>query len=108
MLWGSTLDLLNDTAKTFLPQNASECPHVQEDLDEARQRFRSAVRMLGERNIQTCEDGTGAEERYLALRGKWISTVRAFAETGGYSWDAISSRVPQGAIEENDAPRGRK
>lgn len=107
MLWGSSLDLLQDTAKTFLPANASERSWAQQEKEESRQHFRAAVRKLSERGIETCEDEADAEDAYIALRSKWILLVRAFAELGGYRWQEISSGSPQGSIDQRETPRAR-
>ena len=108
MLWGSTLDLLQDTAKTFLPRKATRQRPVQEEEQEARQHFRAALRKLSDRGIQTCEDESAAEDRYVELRAKWIVLVRAFAGLGGYRWQEISSGTPESSIEEGEPPRARE
>jgi hypothetical protein len=91
MLWGSGMDLLQDTAKTFLPANATDAASSDEEEDVARQRYRRALARLDEAGISTAEDPVAGEERYLELREHWIDLVRAFAELGGYEWREISA-----------------
>ena len=104
MLWGSGIDLLQDTAKTFLPGNAPR-NSTTSDEEEARERYRAAVAKLRSAGIETAEDPAAGEAKYLELRGMWIGLVRAFAELGGYGWDEVAAAgAPSASVWDSKSP----
>lgn len=90
ILWGSGLELLDDTTKTFISDKSHEKASRQSDEEEARHHYRSALRKLSDGGIETAEDPALGEEEYLELRGQWITRVRALAQFTGYRWNEIS------------------
>lgn len=105
MLWGGGIDLLRDTAKTFLPEQAPNAKSPTEEEEEARTRYRAALQKLRAAGIETAEDPEAGEELYLVLRGKWIALVRAFAELAGYQWEEIAALgEPSGSVLKASRP----
>lgn len=84
MLWGSGIDLLHQSGRSFLKDDASR-----DTREQDRQQLRFALECLREAGIQVADDPARVERRYLELRDRWADLARSFAELMGYAWAAI-------------------
>lgn len=96
MLWGSGTDLLHQTGRSFLKDEASRDTTAQDT-----QVFEVALERLRAVGIQVASDPAQATHDYLELRREWAALARSFAKLMGYRWDTIEV----GSRARNGSPR---
>lgn len=84
MLWGSGMDLLQQTGRSFLKNT----PHP-DTSDYDRDHFRHALARLRQAGIEVAADPARAEREYLELRSHWADLARSFADLMGDAWERI-------------------
>jgi hypothetical protein len=89
-LWRGSMHLLTFLTDSFLPGGIPEPAEPDEaQREQWRRRYRAALRLMQQADIQTIMDEDEGAENYIALRVRWDRFVRALGSHMAYTMDVL-------------------